>query len=59
MLNVITSGEDILLSGLDSENYPIPLNFTEYGTKSSRMFKDAPPSIMAALATRKNYARHR
>jgi len=43
--------KDSLDQNLDAQDYSIPLTFTKYGRESSRLFADAPPKVLDALAS--------
>jgi len=50
-LTILTADDPkVLGTGFDSYNYPIPLNFTSLAF-TSRLFSEATPSLMNALAT--------
>jgi gamma-glutamyl hydrolase len=48
-LSVLVSSIDILDGGFDSENLPLPLNFTSLGP-ASRLFRSVSPAVMNSLA---------
>eukprot|EP01147_Barroeca_monosierra_P010085 gene10086-2253_t len=48
MVSVFIGGASVLSNGFDSENLPLPLNFTQ-NLATSRIFKNAPSELITAL----------
>jgi hypothetical protein len=50
VLSVLTGGEDVLTCGFNSENLPLPLDFTP-AAANSQIFATYPPALVTVIQT--------